>query len=148
MSAAHCELSSAILHNHLFDWLNTNVVAWQVGTFRAVAILFGKLAMLGSLICNLCSKTCRERGKGLFYSEVYHVPCSTCSLTQSFLSLTTGPLFISASFAGYHYMTWDYLFWISAGLFSMGCVHDRPPKSLWVRNEKGNSCNLPTCVRR
>ena len=81
--SARRELSSAILHDHLFDWLDTNAVAREVGNLRAVAILFGKLVMVGLFDYATYVRRLIARGEeGLSYNEVYCVPRSICSLTQ------------------------------------------------------------------
>lgn len=128
--SARRELSSATLHDHIFDWLDTKSVAREVANLRAVAILLGKLVKGGLFDYAAYLQRLVARGEeGLSYSEVWCTPRSACSLTKLFSSLTKVLHFIVTSFAGYRYTIRHYLFRISGRLFFTGRVHGRPPKT-------------------
>lgn len=70
--SARRELSSATLHDHLFDWLDTKIVAREVGNLRAVAILFGKLVKGGLFdYAGYVQRLVARGEEGLSCSEVF-----------------------------------------------------------------------------
>ncbi|OAX39947.1 hypothetical protein K503DRAFT_781763 [Rhizopogon vinicolor AM-OR11-026] len=79
---ARRELYSATLHDHLFGWLDTKAIAWEVGNLRAVAILFGKLVKSGLFDYAAYVQRLVARGEGgLSYSE----PDDRASFHRNFL---------------------------------------------------------------
>ncbi|KAG1837915.1 hypothetical protein DFJ58DRAFT_862003 [Suillus subalutaceus] len=79
---ARRELSSATLHDHLFDWLDSKPVVREAGNLRAVAGLFGKLMKSGLFDYAAYVQRLVARGEeGLSLSE----PDETASLHRNFL---------------------------------------------------------------
>lgn len=83
---ARRELSSATLHDYLFDWLDSKPVVREAGNLRAVAGLFGKLMKNGLFDYAAYVQRLVARGEeGLSLSEVYCMSYGHCSLTQNAL---------------------------------------------------------------
>jgi mediator of RNA polymerase II transcription subunit 12 len=80
---ARRELSSATLHDHLFDWLDSKPVVREAGNLRAVAGLFGKLMKGGLFDYAAYVQRLVARGEeGLSLNEVYRMPNQHCCLTK------------------------------------------------------------------
>jgi mediator of RNA polymerase II transcription subunit 12 len=143
---ARRELSSATLHDHLFDWLDSKPVVREAGNLRAVAGLFGKLMKGGLFDYAAYVQRLVARGEeGLSLNEVYRMPNQHCCLTKIIFSLTKRLPFIVTSFAGYHYITQQHLFQTSGKLSSTERAQDRPLRmSVNVRcgGKFAQSCHL------
>lgn len=79
---ARRELSSATLHDHLFDWLDSKPAVREASNLRAVAGLFGKLMKSGLFDYGAYVQRLVARGEeGLFLSE----PDKTASFHRTLL---------------------------------------------------------------